>query len=279
MAKVLHAIGLAAVLFLTPPSVHSAGPAATPEPPAATSPLAAPAAPPAAITAAEVIAKSSEVTSLLGTLAEKFAPSAEIEKIERSLPEVTRQIDLDFTDTSVTLGEQPPLTTIQAEQARWQYRHLQVTGWLTVLTQRAVELRTAYDALSRTARTWTQTRDAVQAEQAPAAIVQQVISTLGAIEAAPGAAEIAGGCGPGAAGQPGRRALPLRRDAGADRPGPEIGGRRHAEPGKPAGLERRALGQGPGHPAGPVVGHRPGVLDQHPGVPHGPRARAAGARR
>jgi potassium efflux system protein len=183
MAKVFHAIGLAAVLFLTPPSVHSAGPAATPEPPAATSPLAAPAAPPAAITAAEVIAKSSEVSSLLGTLAEKFAPSAEIEKIERSLPEVTRQIDVDFTDTSVTLGEQPPLTTIQAEQARWQYRHLQVTGWLTVLTQRAVELRTAYDALSRTARTWTQTRDAVQAEQAPAAIVQQVISTLGAIEA------------------------------------------------------------------------------------------------
>ena len=84
----------------------------------------------------------------------------------------------------MTLGEQPPLTTIQAEQARWQQRHLQVTGWLTVLTQRAVELRTAYDALSRTARTWAQTRDAVQAEQAPAAIVQQVISTLGAIEAA-----------------------------------------------------------------------------------------------
>ena len=53
-----------------------------------------------------------------------------------------------------------------------------------MLTQRAVELRTAYDALTRTARTWTQTRDAVQAEQAPAAIVQQVISTLGAIEAA-----------------------------------------------------------------------------------------------
>ena len=119
---------------------------------------AAPAAPSAVITAAEVIAKSSEVTSFLGTIAEKFVPSAEIDKIERSLPEVTRQIDLDFTDTSVTLGEQPPLTTIQAEQARWQYRHLQVTGWLTVLTQRGVELRTAYDALSRTARTWTQTR-------------------------------------------------------------------------------------------------------------------------
>ncbi|MCU0937005.1 MAG: hypothetical protein MUF66_13335, partial [Gammaproteobacteria bacterium] len=183
MLKVLTAIGLAAVLFLSPPDVPAAGPAAAPAsagPPPAT----ASEGPPTAITAAEVIAKSSEVTGLLTSLAERFAPSAEIEKIEQSLPEVTRQIDVDFTDTSVTLGEQPPLTTVQAEQARWQYRHLQVSGWLTVLTQRAVELRTAYDALSRTARTWTQTRDAVQAEQAPAAIVQQVISTLGAIEAA-----------------------------------------------------------------------------------------------
>lgn len=139
MLKVLTAIGLAAVLFLSPPAARAAGPAAAPAsagPPPAT----ASEGPPTAITAAEVIAKSSEVTGLLTALAEKFAPSAEIDKIERSLPEVTRQIDVDFTDTSVTLGEQPPLTTIQSEQARWQYRHLQVTGWLTVLTHRAVEL-------------------------------------------------------------------------------------------------------------------------------------------
>jgi hypothetical protein len=83
MAKVLHAIGLAAVLFLTPLAVHSSGPAAAP-------PHAAPAAPPAVTTAAEVIGKSSEVTSLLGTLAEKFAPSSEIEKIERSLGRTER---------------------------------------------------------------------------------------------------------------------------------------------------------------------------------------------
>ena len=82
MAKVLHAIGPAAVLFLTPPAVHSSGPAAHAD--------AAPAAPPAVIPAAEVIGKSSEVTSLLGTLAEKFAPSSEIEKIERSLGRTER---------------------------------------------------------------------------------------------------------------------------------------------------------------------------------------------
>jgi potassium-dependent mechanosensitive channel len=178
MAKVLHAIGLAGIFFLTVAVGDARGQTQ------AAPPHIAPAAPSAAITAAEVMAKSSEATSFLGTVAEKSAPSAEIEKIERTLPEITRQIDLDFTDTSVTLGEQPPLTTIQAEQTRWQQRHLQVSSWLTVLTQRAVELRAAYGTLSRHAGIWAQTREAVQAEQAPAAILQQVLSTLGAIEAA-----------------------------------------------------------------------------------------------
>jgi small-conductance mechanosensitive channel len=45
-------------------------------------------------------------------------------------------------------------------------------------------LRAAYDTLSRSAGIWAQTRESVQAEQAPAAIVQQVLSTLGAIQAA-----------------------------------------------------------------------------------------------
>ena len=178
MAKVLQTIGLAAVFFLAAAPRDSFGQAQTPTPPAAQ------AAPEGAITAAEVIAKSAEVNSLLAAVADKSAPTAEFEKIEKSLPAIARQIDLDFTDTSVTFGEQPPLTTIQAEQSRWQQRHLQVSAWLALLTQRAVELRAAYDQLTRTAGTWAQTRAAVQAEQAPATIVQQVASTLGSIESA-----------------------------------------------------------------------------------------------
>jgi len=76
------------------------------------------------------------------------------------------------------------LTTIQAELARWQHRRQQVNAWLTQLTQLAVQLRAAYDTLSRTAETWVQTREAVRAEQAPPAILQQVAATLTAIEAA-----------------------------------------------------------------------------------------------
>ena len=178
IAKTLQAVGLAVVFLWAAAPGNSFGQAQSPPP------HAAPTAPAAAITAAEVIAKSAEVSSLLATVAEKSELTAEIKKIAKSIPEIARQIDLDFTDTSVTLGEQPPLTTIQAEQARWQQRQLQASAWLTILTQWALELRTAYDHLMRTAGVWAQTREAVQAEQAPAAIVQQVESTLGSIESA-----------------------------------------------------------------------------------------------
>jgi small-conductance mechanosensitive channel len=178
MARTLQTIGLAAVFFLAAAPRDSFGQTHAPAPPAAQAGTAT------AITAEEVIAKSAEVTNLLATVAEKFTPTAEFEKIEKSIPEITRQIDLDFTDTSVTLAEQPPLTTIQAEQARWQQRHLQVSAWLTLLTHRAVELKAAYDHLTRISGIWAQTREAVQAEQAPPAILQQVVSTLGSIESA-----------------------------------------------------------------------------------------------
>jgi hypothetical protein len=178
IAKSLLAVGLAAIFFLALPAGESFGqPSAPPT-------HAAPAPSPTAISAAEVIAKSAEVSTLLNTLSAEFAATPEIDKIQQSVPEITRQIDLDFTNTSVTLGEQPPLTTIQAELARWQHRRQQVNAWLTQLTQLAVQLRAAYDTLSRTAETWGQTREAVRAEQAPPAILQQVAATLTAIEAA-----------------------------------------------------------------------------------------------
>jgi hypothetical protein len=107
--KSLLAVGLAAIFFLALPAGESFG-----QPPALPT-HAAPAPSPTAISAAEVIAKSAEVSTLLNTLSAEFAATPEIDKIQQSVPEITRQIDLDFTNTSVALGEQPPLTTIQAE--------------------------------------------------------------------------------------------------------------------------------------------------------------------
>jgi len=178
IAKRLRAIILAVALFLAAASGDSFGQHPT------SPPQTAPVAPPATISAAEVIAKSAEVSNLLNIISSKFDTNAEIEKIQESLPRTTRQIDLDYTDTLVTLGEQPPLTAIQAEQARWQQRHQQVNARLALLTRRAVELRAAHETLSHTATAWEQTREAAQAEQAPPAILQQVVATLAAIGAA-----------------------------------------------------------------------------------------------
>ena len=170
IAKSLLAIGLAVIFLMaaapTAPQHASAPRGSTDVPPA------------------EVATRASEVANLLITFSEKFAPSPEIVKIQRSLPEVSRQIDLDFTDTSAVLGEQPPLATLQAQQALWQRKHLQVSTWLSLMTQRAVDLGETLDRLAQMRETWIQTRNTAQAGQAPAAILQQIQATLASIEAA-----------------------------------------------------------------------------------------------
>ena len=118
--KSLRVIGMAVAL-----SVGIASVAAHAQTSSALS-TAAPAAP-RAIPTAEVSAKSSEVTAFLTAIAHKFAPSDEIQGIKRSIPRLTQQIDLDITDTSAILGDQPPLATLQAQHLLWQRTHQQIS--------------------------------------------------------------------------------------------------------------------------------------------------------
>jgi potassium-dependent mechanosensitive channel len=141
--------------------------------------------PPAtAIAPEEVAAKSSEVTNLVMTFSEKFAVSPEIEKIQQALPEINKQIDLDAAETAATAGAQRSLAILETQRALWQRWQLQVSTWLTLLTRRAVELRKDLDRLAQMKATWTETRDAAQAGQAPAVVLQQIEATLASIQAA-----------------------------------------------------------------------------------------------
>ncbi len=178
IAKNLLAVGLVAVLFLSAAAGASFG-QASPAPPQT-------AAPPAStvIPQAEVATRASEVANLLTSVSATSAPSPDIDKIRQSLPEISRQIDRDSTDTFATLGEQPPLVTLQAQQAYWQQRHQPISAELTRLTQRATGLRGALDRLAHLHDTWTQTLDAARAEQATGAMLQQIQATLASIEAA-----------------------------------------------------------------------------------------------
>lgn len=177
MAKAFLFIGLAAILILQTASGVASGQASSGIQNAA-APQASKVVPPA-----EVATKASEVAKLLTSISGTFAPSAETEKIQRSLNEVRLQIDLDILDISDILGEQPPLATLQAQQALWQRRHQQLFTELSRLTHRATGLHDALGRLSGLRQAWTLTLNAAQAEQAAEAILQQIQTTLSSIEA------------------------------------------------------------------------------------------------
>jgi potassium efflux system protein len=179
LAKCLLSVGLGILLSLT----AMASQAAEQETPAVKKTAPAPqACEPIPLT--RVAAQAMEVSNLLRTVYAQITLTPEIEKIQKSLPEVSRQIDLDFTDTSITLRGQPPLETLEAQQALWQRRQLQVSTWMTLLTQRTVEIQEMMNRIASLHAIWTQTRESAQKSQAPEATLQQIETVLNAIEAA-----------------------------------------------------------------------------------------------
>jgi potassium efflux system protein len=174
--KWLRGFGIAAALSI---SVAAASALAQ----TAASPSHAAPASPGIIPAAEIIAKSSEVTNLLAALTQKFSPSDEIQDIKRSIPGLAQQIDLDFTDTSAILGDQPPLETLKVQHALWQRWHQRISSELSQLTQRASGLREALGRLANLRETWELTREHAQSQGAPVSILQQIETALTGIEA------------------------------------------------------------------------------------------------
>ena len=93
-------------------------------------------------------------------------------------------IALELKNTTDILKEEPSLETLQAQQEIWQQRQSQGTAWLKVLTDHATKLQVALTQLKRLQETWARTRDAEESAKAPPPILQQIDTTLAAIEAA-----------------------------------------------------------------------------------------------
>ena len=125
-----------------------------------------------------------DVTNLLSAITAKFASSAEIETIKKSLPEISSNIDREIVRTVSILQQQPSLATLQTQQQLWQQFQQQTTGWLNVLTQQATLLQDELDRLADLQKTWSSTRAAMQASKQPGLVLQQINSTLAAIAAA-----------------------------------------------------------------------------------------------
>ena len=176
--ETLVTVLLGAFLFL--PSVpsnaaeqKSAEAAKTPTPP-----------PPTTIPVEEVATQATQVGDLIRGFAANVAPSSEIETIRKFLPQVSVDIALELKNTTDILKEEPSLETLQAQQEIWQQRQSQGTAWLKVLTDHATKLQVALTQLKKLQETWARTRDAQESAQAPPPILQQINTTLAAIEAA-----------------------------------------------------------------------------------------------
>ena len=128
--------------------------------------------------------QATQVGDLLRGFTANFAPDAEIDTIRRLAPELAVNSALELQNTTIILKEQAAFDTLETQQQIWQQRQLQFTAWLNVLTRRATKLQVALNQLAKLQETWTRTRDFQQSAKAPQSILQQIDTTLSAIEAA-----------------------------------------------------------------------------------------------
>ena len=140
-----------------------------------------PPAAPATIPLADIATWATTVSNLIGNLTAGAKPSAQIENIAKTLPELTEKLDAQFAATTKSLEAEPTLETLQNEQQLWQSAQLRATGWLNVLTLEATKLQNSLNQLAELQKIWSDSRASALAAKAPDPILQQMDATLKAI--------------------------------------------------------------------------------------------------
>ncbi|MGO9952898.1 MAG: mechanosensitive ion channel family protein [Dissulfurispiraceae bacterium] len=138
---------------------------------------------PTAIPVADVATKATEVASVLQSLTQKLTSIPQVEMIRAALPDVSRHIEQNLTETMNILQRQPTLSTLQTQYEQWRLMQLKNTEWLTVLTKRSNELQDALNRLADLQKIWQKTLDSAKASKAPEPIFQQIDQTTAAIKA------------------------------------------------------------------------------------------------
>lgn len=125
-----------------------------------------------------------QVDTLIRGVSTNLPEIEEVETIAKFLPQVRANLALELKSTTAIVKEQPALETLQSQEEIWKQRHLQLTQWLNVLTDRATKLQAALSQLKKMEEVWRRTRDAEGQASAPDPILQQINRTLAAIQAA-----------------------------------------------------------------------------------------------
>jgi potassium-dependent mechanosensitive channel len=132
----------------------------------------------------EVSMRATEALDFLYSLKTYELPNPEIEAIERALPGAIAQIGQELAGTKTVLHDHPTLFALQATQQRWRQLQRKMDGWMTVTAERATQLRVALDRVQDLLAMWSQTLASVRASSVSGPVVQQIESTLAAVEAA-----------------------------------------------------------------------------------------------
>jgi potassium efflux system protein len=172
-------VASATIIFFWP---AVSGKAADPKPQEVGKPPGPP--PSLAIPVADISTRAMEASNLIRSLTTMFYPSPEVEKIQKELPGISRDIDLQFGETLKILQRGPALATIQRQQQLWQEKRNHAAGWLKTLRERAAQLQNGLNRLADLQKIWTMTKDAARAAKAPGSTLRQIETTLAAVAAA-----------------------------------------------------------------------------------------------
>jgi hypothetical protein len=87
--------------------------------------------------------------NLIRGFATNLADANEVETIQKFLPQVRADLARELNSTITILKGQSALETLQAQEEIWHERHLQLTTWLNLLTDRATKLQVALSQLKK----------------------------------------------------------------------------------------------------------------------------------
>jgi potassium-dependent mechanosensitive channel len=141
------------------------------------------AAPATGIAVTEVATRATEVANLIRTFNAKLADNAGIGAIGESLPNAAKLIDMQASMTMNLLHQRPTLDSLERQQLLWRQRQIVTASWLNLLTERAALLQDVSNRLAELEKTWTATRAAAQAANAPEPILRQIDETLASLGA------------------------------------------------------------------------------------------------
>ncbi len=132
----------------------------------------------------EVPTRAAEALDFIHSLGTYELPNPAIEAIKSALPEAIAQIGQELAWTNMMLQSQPTLFALQAREEHWRHLQLKMAGWLKMTMEQATQLKDTLDRVEDLRKMWTQTLVSIRISNASGPVVQQIESTLAAIEAA-----------------------------------------------------------------------------------------------